>query len=387
LYLNNPRLRAALQQRTVFLPPKSDGGANIRGLDVGAVRARRAFVDLPLDHLFLPDGSGKRPKLILVGFGEMGQSLAFQAAQLDHFPSGGLLQIMVVDERATERVKEFEADYPNLAKVAEILPIPGALEDPDIRQRLREEHKTASQNGELVACALCYDQADVRNLSLGLDLVRDLPESKTPAPPVLVYLATKSGLAQLLPAEKPQTPNQRLAAFGMIEDIWTFDKLKDDRQDKLARAFHEAYCQCQQTRRAEAETLSQRPAEKPWEQLDETYRQANRAAADHLPFKLLALGWKMCPLSEPGAQSLPTFDDSQKELLAKMEHARWCAERWLSGWTTGLRNNELKQHPLLVSWDDLPLAERRIDNDMINIILQVLEDLKYGVKPIGSRKD
>ena len=50
------------------------------------------------------------------------------------------------------------------------------------------------------------------------------------------------------------------------------------------------------------------------------------------------------------------------ELLAKNTHDVWAAGRISQGWTYGpTRNDQLKQHPCLVPYDELPECEKEYD--------------------------
>ena len=51
------------------------------------------------------------------------------------------------------------------------------------------------------------------------------------------------------------------------------------------------------------------------------------------------------------------------EALAKNVHEVWAAGRIADGWTRGPRNDELKQHPCLVPYEELPEVEKAYDRD------------------------
>lgn len=367
LFLKSTGLLAAMQGFNVF--PHNDPSFNIsiRSLNMYAFRARIAFGNLSYTHLSLHEGSGKRPQIILVGFGQMGQSLAIQAAKIAHFPSGGKLQIHVVDEYAKKRIDLIHHNYPNLHQVADIEDISGTLENPDIRKRVLEIFKTAENAGELIACAICQDNENSENLVHSLSLVKELPGVKAP---ILVYQTSSSGFSQLLAyGSEKQYIQQQLIPFGMAEEIWTFDAIKDEKQDQLAKALHEIYL--------EGFVGIQRPA---WAQLDEAFRESSRASADHIPVKLAAMGLRACPLKTCGDKLVRKLDESHVEILSKMEHARWCAERWLSGWTYGEnRDNATRKHPDLVEWDRLKKDRQNIDTRIVVDIPRALGKVHEGI--------
>ena len=49
------------------------------------------------------------------------------------------------------------------------------------------------------------------------------------------------------------------------------------------------------------------------------------------------------------------------EALAKNVHEVWAAGRIADGWTKGPRNDELKQHPCLVPYEELSETEKDYD--------------------------
>ena len=377
MYISNPKLRSALERHS-FLPHHgTQCSVNVRGLAINDLSARRAFLQLPLDHLSLPSGSGRRPRLILIGFDEMGQSLALQAARIAHFPCGGRLEITVVDERVDEQVDSFLHSYPNMKEIADIEKISGTLESFENQRKVLETIKAFEARGELLACAVCHEDENSRNVIFALDLANANAEGRAP---ILVYLTTNFGFGQLIKSGAPCATDSRLIPFGMIEDIWTLGTLIDEEQDKLARAWHEAYPR---------DGIGQnRPADKPWEQLDETYRESNRAAADHVSIKLFSIGLERRLLSECGENAVKALNKDQIELLSKTEHARWCAERWLAGWKWAeKRDNDKKLHPDLKPWDELAESEKHIDVKLVSQIFAALDTIGQGAVPVSVRNE
>jgi len=74
------------------------------------------------------------------------------------------------------------------------------------------------------------------------------------------------------------------------------------------------------------------------------------------------------------------MSSDQINLLARIEHSRWMADKILQGWRFGeKRNNELKLNPLLVPYENLIQAEK--DKD-INTIKNIPRLLKLNDKAI-----
>ena len=86
-------------------------------------------------------------------------------------------------------------------------------------------------------------------------------------------------------------------------------------------------------------------ANRPWESLDESLRNANRMTADHFEVKMRAIGCRIVP-RDGNTQTPVTLEADELELLARMDHDRWWADRALDGWRHGtVRDNAAKVHP------------------------------------------
>jgi hypothetical protein len=68
------------------------------------------------------------------------------------------------------------------------------------------------------------------------------------------------------------------------------------------------------------------------------------------------------------------------EALARNAHEIWARERMKDGWSWGpARNDERKQHPCLVSYDDLPESEKAYDRAMVSETLKSVLTLGYRI--------
>ena len=139
--------------------------------------------------------------------------------------------------------------------------------------------------------------------------------------------------------------------------------------DGVAQKIHETY---RRSFGGSAET------DVAWENLPETYRDANRRAARHLPQKLWTIGLNWAGDGDaPGAVDpeahaqviRPVCDsigeDAVMRRLARLEHDRWNADRRLDGWTyAATRDNARRRHPNLVPFDDPRFTEYDISKDV-----------------------
>ena len=76
--------------------------------------------------------------------------------------------------------------------------------------------------------------------------------------------------------------------------------------------------------------------------------------------------------------------DEMKQLveqLAHNVHENWALGRLNDGWTFGpVRNDELKQHPCLVEYDELPESEKDYDRHTAIETLKLIMKLGWSIE-------
>jgi hypothetical protein len=108
-----------------------------------------------------------------------------------------------------------------------------------------------------------------------------------------------------------------------------------------------------------------------WDDVPETYRAANRAAADSAMVKMWDLGWRAARREESGVTS-PPIDPAMMLKMAEIEHKRWIAERLLSGWRPGSdRNNTMMVHDNITPWRHLNQELRERDVEQVKAAVMV----------------
>ena len=144
--------------------------------------------------------------------------------------------------------------------------------------------------------------------------------------------------------------------------------------EHLAQEIHKDFCDKEVER-----GNNNAPYVKPWADLPEDIREANRAQARHIAEKLNMIGYAY----DSGDTPFPSVDEFGKEttlLLAQNEHIRWMNERIAAGWVYGpVRDNDKKLQPLLVEWDELPDKEKQKDIDVAENIIPMLKSIGLRV--------
>ena len=79
------------------------------------------------------------------------------------------------------------------------------------------------------------------------------------------------------------------------------------------------------------------------------------------------------------------LDGKQLEALAEMEHRRWAAVKWMTGWILGERDDKAKTHPNLVDYEALDEPTKQYDRDQISGTGNMLRALAASSKKINDK--
>jgi voltage-gated potassium channel Kch len=351
------RLCALLKNQSVL---GREGGVEVRIFNMYESGARVLQRERPLDRAPIGADDPRVVHLVVIGFGQMGESVAIHAAQQAHFANARRARVTVVDRLAEQKRGSFFGRYPSYEKVCDLEFVRGDIEDPTVLGALST---WGQDDAQLLSVVVCFDD-DRRALAVALTLIDLFRQRRVP---IAVRMSQEAGLSALtLQPEAGAAWAGRIAVFGLLDRLCTRENVLNEALDLVARTGHERYLA---RKLAEGEKLGARPALRPWAELDESYRESNRQQADHIPVKLRAVGCR----AVPGAGAPFAFTPEEVELLARMEHARWSARHWLAGWTWGpVRNDAERVHDCLVPWEQLGEAFRENDRNAVRMIPELL---------------
>jgi hypothetical protein len=146
------------------------------------------------------------------------------------------------------------------------------------------------------------------------------------------------------------------------QEKWDF---KPEKLEELARLVHENYL----TVRIEED---KDPSLKFWDNLDDSLKESNRQQAQYAIFNLKKVGFGVKQVPNPNPDSVK-IKDEEYELLAKLEHGRWNAERLSTGWRYGpVKDAKNKISPYLVSFGELPNYIKEYDLKAVKVFPQLL---------------
>ena len=186
----------------------------------------------------------------------------------------------------------------------------------------------------------------------------------------------EGGVARICPehlAALPSSnePGKVLEPFGRTDLSCNIDIITDEREN-LAKRIHDAYL----VKRRE-DTKNQPSAcddsMREWAELPETYRRANRRAADHYPIKLISAGLLIKDPAKLPKLSMDTLlDGNLFEKLSGVEHDSWRIDRELDGWRWASTSEKPKKfHHDLISYAKLPEATKDYDRDQIRYLVEI----------------
>jgi TrkA-N domain/RyR domain len=295
---------------------------------------------------------------VILGFGPLGQQIMLHLIRAALTTIGSNPKIIVFDQGAEQRQRQFSQTYPAAAKLADVSFVEASV-SPDSPETWVTVENTV-RNLPLLGAAACFDD-DQTSLYAGLSMRRLLDNVSRIHVPIFLRLGQSRYLGQFATMmESLQGQPYRFQIFGGLEELLGSDILIRGKLDTLAKAMHSQYRDSRQS------AAQPSPADRPWNMLPETLKMSNRRRADNMPFLLAQAGLHMEPSAAPAPFEL---SHGEIELLARLEHRRWSIERRLLGFSYGKVRSEFPpRHDLLVDWDQLPEAEReRNRRDFANL--------------------
>ncbi len=120
---------------------------------------------------------------------------------------------------------------------------------------------------------------------------------------------------------------KQLCLYGLMERTCRLDLIYNSSHESISRAIHEEYVW-------KEEQKGNLPGSSPilvaWDCLPEDYKEMNRTQADDIGAKLKAIHCDIVPWSDYGGENF-IFTPDEIELIARMEHDRWCEQKEKAG--------------------------------------------------------
>jgi hypothetical protein len=184
---------------------------------------------------------------------------------------------------------------------------------------------------------------------------------------VVLALSRPQGISDLLADAKQTGGLDGLEVFSTLEKACSLAVLEGGSLEPLAEAIHERWLH---------EQRNEGKPEVPWNELDESRKESNRAQARDIGVKLDRIDCAIALLRDWDAQDF-TISPEEVDRLAIEEHERWRLERLAQHWTLipmpeGRDQKEVnqlleaakrrKQSPYLIPWEDLEFRYLKVAN-------------------------
>jgi len=150
-------------------------------------------------------------------------------------------------------------------------------------------------------------------------------------------------------------------------------EMDENLREIIAKDIHEQY---RETKMKKPEISE--PSLAKWKNLQENLKESNLNQADQIYEKLNRVGCGVRKIIEREI-ALMKFSESEIELMAELEHARWVVERLSDGWKPASEKNVAKKlSPYLVSWEFLSEEIKDYDRNTVKKIPEYLA--KVGIE-------
>ncbi len=302
--------------------------------------ARLLFNRYPL-HAYARASAGEALHILIAGFGALGKAIALQFMHLAHY-GGPRGRITILDPNPSMRGERFISSYPQACNICDI--------------DFQELGRPTLDAGPAVTGAYICLEAQSETIRTSRKL-RKLFLEYGWSPPIFPHLNN------FQPSTNPHDWDGQTLPFSTSDHVRAVARMLDNRGDEQAETIHNYY---RDSIVSQGQDLDATPAGRPWDGLDESYREASRHQADHLEAKLAAIGCRSVPEEQSGFFA---FTHLEVEKLALIEHDRWSADRSLAGWVYGPeRDNTRKIHPQLVPYAELSKAMKDLDRYAVRLL-------------------
>lgn len=178
-----------------------------------------------------------------------------------------------------------------------------------------------------------------------------------------------------------QLPKDPLTVWALVNQ--TAETILDKEEiEELAPIAHEFYrLKRLQELNPKTEDINKYKVLMPWNKLDASLQHSNLKQVAFYELILKRVNLSIRKAENPAKFNIKAnLSTTEYDFLAKLEHARWNAERLLEGWRYGPEKNiTAKLNPCITAWENLDDVTRVFDYDPVDNIPILLEKIGYEV--------
>ena len=374
-----------------ILPSIKKSGINIKAFSVYDNAAQTLFMKHPLGENVDTIDNGS-VNLAIVGFDTAGLSVLYRALALGHFFNGKPLNVTIFDNNHEKKRAEFLKLYPISLKAGGII---------NWNIDFKDDGELFNKDGIENFTQIIFCKTNVQASLTDIARIIKNQSAHLKNKQFFIFIDKHYGIKGI--ANDIKIEDTDVIPFGDFSQICSYDVVVNEIYDKMAIRADQRYNELHDPGTKH---------ETKWDTLSPFLQDSNRMQVEHLPIKLKAInkllsenrfleydeakekaqdkwfdlmlnGQKISDIKKiklwdeiKGAKILATYislDDIEK--LAKMEKHRWNAFHILNGWTTlpkpegqdypRRKDDNKKEHALLIGWDELEEASKYIVEDGI----------------------
>jgi len=308
-----------------------------RIFNIETLTAQSILRNNKLNLSFDTDRKDINPHILLIGGGSFGERLMQQIGRYCHYRDSKRKVTLTIVEKVKYRSDHIEKRFKtNLRDYLELRFEPrhgGTLTDEDC-MRLQDNY-TRPFTG------ICINVGSQREeMSIAKDIKQCNGMNEIP----LLVVTRKSSIFSFL-KKVDQLSKQNIDIIDMIELASDYLVQEDPLIDKIARVIHKQYL---------IFASPSGPTAVSWNVLPEQYKESNRGQALDIPFKLRMIGYDVGKANSGFRQVSEDELNEHLDILAEIEHKRWCVEKIVEGWKHGEILDETEHiHDQLKSYGEL----------------------------------
>ena len=374
-----------------ILPSIKKSGINIKAFSVYDNAAQTLFMKHPLGENVDTIDNGS-VNLAIVGFDTAGLSVLYRALALGHFFNGKPLNVTIFDNNHEKKRAEFLKLYPISLKAGGII---------NWNIDFKDDGELFNKDGIENFTQIIFCKTNVQASLTDIARIIKNQSAHLKNKQFFIFIDKHDGIKGI--ANDIKIEDTDVIPFGDFSQICSYDVVVNEIYDKMAIRADQRYNELHDPGTKH---------ETKWDTLSPFLQDSNRMQVEHLPIKLKAInkllsenrfleydeakekaqdkwfdlmlnGQKISDIKKiklwdeiKGAKILATYISLDNiEKLAKMEKHRWNAFHILNGWTTlpkpegqdypRRKDDNKKEHALLIGWDELEEASKYIVEDGI----------------------
>lgn len=305
--------------------------------------------------------------LLVVGWGRLGESLIIQAAYSWHLLGRkDRLVISVIDKDAQDHLTSLRRDHPIIDQICEINPKEIDIQSANLLQVVLNELPM-----KVTRAYICLSDP-VLSLQVYQSMVYCQKLKNTP---FRIRLAKESGVYAAFESSlfRGQT-QEKVMLYDIYEQTCTAELVLSGLHQRLERELYESYCSgIVNSGNGNASTIPS------WDYLSNDEKDSNLKQVDRIFNLLNSTGYTVNSLQDWNMHEFE-FQPSEIDQMARLEHTLWSQNKKSEDWKYGVtKDDHLKTHPALVSWDMLTEMEREKNRRVIREIPILLAQIGFQI--------